>query len=209
MRTVNWTEDGSGFQASLILINEAEALACLGRLEEALQHVALANNGNALVRAGRAAHRAWVLAELGRLDEARRELGEHERLSSALGHFKAEWYFSVFAVDFAARDWVAASAALDEAEQVARRESSKRNVSLLRGQLAFARAAYDDAIQCFERAAASKYRWQGGAGWLEHGDALAHLGRRDEARAAWRSCLERDGQSPASEVAPLRLGAEP
>lgn len=205
----NWTEVGSGYQPSLILINEAEALACLGRLEEALEHVAMANSGFALVRAGRAAHRAWLLAELGRLDEARRELRDHERLSRSLGLFKAEWYFSVFAIDFAARDWVAASAALDKAEQLARRESSRRNVSLLRGRLAFARAAYEDAIQSFDRAAASKYRWQGGAAWLEHGDALAHLGRRDDARAAWRSCLERDGQSPASELARSRLSADP
>jgi tetratricopeptide (TPR) repeat protein len=149
-----------------------------------------------------------VLAELGRLEDARRELRDNERLSSSLGLFQAEWYFSVFAVDFAARDWSAASTALDEAEQLARRESSRRNVSLLRGRLAFARAAYDDSLLHFERAAASRYQWQGGAAWLEHGDALAHLGRRDDARAAWRGCLERDGQSPASELARSRLSTQ-
>ena len=120
--------------------------------------------------------------------------------------YEAELSLAAFAVEFAARDWSAAGSALDAAEAVAVRESSRRNVHFLRGRLAFARGDFADAVTHFERGAASPYRCQGGPSLLDWGDALVKLGRPDDARAAWERCLTQDPQSPAAATARLRLG---
>lgn len=202
-----WKKRALGDEDEVLRVNEAEALACLGRHEEALArapHEAASHFG--LLVAGVAAHRAWVLAELGRVEEARREHAVHVGASSALGPYLAEWHLSRFAVEFAAGAWDAAAAALDQAAGTAVRESSKRNVHFLRGRLAFARGQLDEAVKHFELGAASPYRWQGGPAWLDYGDALQRLGREVEARTAWQHCVERDGQSPAAATARQRLG---
>jgi tetratricopeptide (TPR) repeat protein len=201
-----WSRRRLGYEDEVIRINEAEALACLGRGEEALAHApARIAGAPAFVEGGLAAGRAWILAELGRVDEARAELSAHAAAAHALQHFEAEWHLSRFAVEFAARAYDAAAEALDDAERVARRESSKRNVHFLRGRLAYARGALEEAVQHFERGAQSVYQWQGGAALLDWGDALARLGREGEARAAWARCVERDGQAPAAVAARARL----
>jgi tetratricopeptide (TPR) repeat protein len=187
-----------------VKINEAEALACLGQWQAALDHVAV-ESPNVFTTAGLSAHRAWVLAELGRLDEARVELARGKPHLGVLGAFRAEWHFSRFAIEFAARDWSQANLALLEAEMYAARETTRRNLHFLRGRLACARGDDQEALKHFGRGSQSVYRWQGGAALLEWGDALARLGRREDARVVWNECLIRDPQSPAAELARSRL----
>jgi predicted negative regulator of RcsB-dependent stress response len=189
----------------LVHLNLGEALACLGRRDEALQAVSWEASTDYL-RVGAATHRAWLLAESGRIAEARTELRPTEFQLGLLEKFRAEWYFSLFAIELAEQRWDAAETALSNAEAVLDRESSRRNVSLYRGQLAVARGRAEESLVHFARAAQSVYRWQGGPGWLAWGDALAQLGRGAEARAAWQQCVERDAQSPAATTARARLG---
>ncbi|MFT3711189.1 MAG: tetratricopeptide repeat protein [Archangium sp.] len=203
----NWKKRRFGFDDDVLRLNEAEALACLGRLDEALSWAPAdaSRSGYSLLIAGLAAHRAWVLAELGRVDEARRELTAWAPWAGALAVYEAEWHLSSFAVELAAKNFDAAEAALVSAERIAQRESSKRNVHFSRGRLFCARGAFAEALPHFERGAASAYRWQGGAALLDWGDALQQLGRVGEAREAWQRCVERDGQSPHAATARDRL----
>ena len=53
-----------------------------------------------------------------------------------------------------------------------------------------------------------RYRYQGGEGLLLWGDALARLGRLDEARAAWALVGERDPESESAVTATARLTGE-
>ncbi|MFZ5439182.1 MAG: tetratricopeptide repeat protein [Myxococcota bacterium] len=191
----------------LITLNLAEALACLGRLEESLALTSFgAEVQTDFLKAGLAAHRAWVLAELGRFAEARAELTAMEGKQRLLGPFEAEWYFSSFAVALAAKDWALAERELERAARVAVRGSTKRNLHFLRGRLDFARGDLEAACRHFEAGAAHAYRWQGGPSLLEWGEALERLGRVSEARTAWQWCVERDPQSPAAKMARVRLG---
>jgi tetratricopeptide (TPR) repeat protein len=201
-----WKKRRLGFEDEVIRVNEAEALACLGRLEESLAWAPqdASRSGFQMLIAGLAAHRAWVLAELGRIDDARKEVAQWGPWSPALGPYESEWHLSRFAVEFAAHAWDAASEALDAAERIAQRESSKRNVHFFRGRLAFAKGELEQALKHFERGAASPYRWQGGPALLDWGDALQKLGRVEEAREVWKRCVERDPQSPAAALAQKR-----
>ncbi|MBL8912013.1 MAG: hypothetical protein JNM17_15065 [Archangium sp.] len=91
----------------LIALNVAEALACLGRLEDSLR----ATDWHAetdFLRAGVASHRAWVLSMLARTDEARAVLMPTHPLIPVLGKFQAEWYFSLFCIELAERKFDAA-----------------------------------------------------------------------------------------------------
>ncbi len=200
---------GTGDFERLVRINEAEAVACLGQLEASLALTDFTDARSPFVRTGRALHRAWVLAELGRLDEGRAALrAEDVALAQLPSAFSAEWHFARFALEFAARDWKAAAAALVDAGRVVERESSRRNLAFLSGRLAFAQEDFTLALAHFERGAASVYRAQGGAALLEWGEALARLGRPAEARAAWQRCLAEDAQSPCAAGAAARLGAD-
>lgn len=156
---------------------------------------------------GLAAHRAWVLAELGRVAEGRAALAAVTEPTRKLGRYEAEWHFSRFALSFAERDFEGAEQALAAAAGVAQRTSTRRNLDFLRGRLAWARGRATDAVAHFERGAASPYQHQGGAALLDWADALISLGRGAEARQAWERCLAQDPQSPAAKQARLRLDA--
>lgn len=188
----------------LLRINEGEALACLGRLEDSLAWTDFTPPSTQYLRSGLAAHRGWVLAELGRVDEAMTQAAV-DAGGQVLGNFEAEWHLSRFAIGFARRDWAVAGRALEQAELTAARESSRRNVHFLRGRLAFAQGDLEGALIHFERGAASPYRWQGGAALLDWGDALSRLGRGEDARLAWERCLTQDSQSPSAVIAQRRL----
>ena len=193
----------------LLLLNLAEARACLGQLDEALSMTEFAEKVQTdFLRAGLASHRAWVLSELGRPAEAREQLERTKRQRGLLGPFEAEWHFSAFAVAFAERNWVVAEAALDDAERVAVRGTTKRNLHFLRGRLAFARGELERALGHFEEGGRHVYRCQGGPALLDWGRALQQLGRIDEARTIWERCRAEDPQSPAAlEAARLLTGS--
>ena len=204
-----WDAHPSGDADALLRINEAEALACLGRFEESLSLVEPLQPESDWLRSARAAHRAWVLAELGRVEEARAELALPELRPgvSFPAKYVAELWFSRFAVAMAARDLDLARSALDEAERFIVRESSRRNLHFYRGRLAVAEGRPTDAVEAFERGGQSVYRAQGGPSLVEWGDTLMQLGRTEEAREKWERCLSEDSQSPAAKTATERLGA--
>lgn len=202
-----WAAKPRGDSDALLKINEAEALACLGKLEESLALVEPLKPRMEWIRIGRAAHRAWVLAELGRVEEAHAQLAAREFHPANLfpPEYVAELWFSRYAVGLVARDFEAARAALVEAERFVVRESSRRNLHFFRGRIAFAQGKYAEAVDEFTRGGESVYRAQGGASLVEWGAALMQLGRQEEAREKWQRCLVEDPQSPAATTARDRL----
>ncbi|MFT3711757.1 MAG: hypothetical protein QM817_29310 [Archangium sp.] len=189
----------------LVMLNQAEALACLGRFEESLRVASLVVETEFVLVAA-TAHTAWVCCELGRFAEARAALKPlRERAGVLLGAFQAEWYFSSFLVELGEKQWVAAQRALDDAEACTIRESSRRNLWFLRARLARELGHTDEALRFFARGSLSPYRWQGGGALLAWGDLLDEKQRHTEARAVWGQCVERDPQSPAAELARQRL----
>ncbi len=202
-----WAAKPNGDHDALLKINEAEALACLGKWAESLALVEPLEPKSVWVRTGRAAHLAWVLAELGRVEDARQQLAvlESSRASLFPPDYVAELWFSRFAVAFAARELEPARAALEEAKRCVVRESSRRNLNFYFGRVAFAQGKFEEAIADFTRGGESVYRAQGGASLVEWGDALGASGREDEAREKWERCLAEDPQSPAAATARDRL----
>ncbi len=187
----------------LIRVNEAEALACLGRLGEALAWVDRDSSWEWL-RAGSAGCRAWVLSLLGEVAQARAALA-----GTSAGQlpvpYRAEWHLSEAAVAMAAGEWSAAEGALNEAQALAVRESTRRNVHFMRGQVRLKEGRVAEALEAFSEGERSVYPWQGGDARLAWGDALMAAGRSEEARAVWARCIECDPQSPAAAMARERL----
>lgn len=190
----------------LLLLNLAEALACLGRFEESLRITDWLPS-NDFVRVGVASHRAWVLSELGRTTEARRVLEPSASLVTLLGPYQAEWYFSSFCIEFAEKNFDAAEQALRNAHACVQRESTRRNLSFLCGRLAATRGDHAAALIHFERGAHSPYQWQGGDALAHWAEMLTLLGRHEDARAVWHKCAAQDPQSPAGQRAKEKLSS--
>lgn len=195
---------GASRNDELLRINEAEALACLGRHAESLAWPR--PSSNAFIKAGLAGHRAWVFAELGRVDEARAAL-KTGRGSDLNGLYRAEWHFAEAMVELAAGDAVASRAALERARRLLVRASSRRNFEFLLARVALLEGNSALALEHFERGGAMPYRRQGGPALLQWGDTLAGLGRREEALPVWQRCTLEDPQSPAAATARERLAA--
>ncbi len=206
-----WPEAvGAGEPERLIRINEAEALACLGRPEESLAWTDYGDAVTDYVRTGRAMHRAWVFAELGRFDEARASFDEPGVAVQNLDQpYQAECHFARYALALASREWTLAAQSLESASKAVVRASSRRNVHFFKGRLAFAQGDLSTAVVHFARGATNRYRGQGGPALLEWGDALRGLHREAEARVAWRRCSAEDPQSPCAVVAAARLVEAP
>lgn len=202
-----WTGGKPDETELLVRINEAEALANLGRLEDSLAWIDR-EGAEALTRAGIAAHRAWCLASLGRPDEGTAVLSKAK--PSDLGHdYQSEWYLSAAAIEVAARRWEGAADALGSAERCAKRASTKRNISFGRGRLLAAQGLHLEALPHFEQGASAVYVGQGGDALLAWGDSLRALVRDDDARRAWELCIERDPQAPAAATARTRVESTP
>ena len=199
------SEPDDGRESELILrINEAEAMANLGQVEEALQWVS-AQARLPFTIAGTAAHLAWCLALLNRPEDAALALKEGN--ASDLNYqFRSEWHLAEAAVALSARRWDEAEHALLKAEHDAHRASTRRNVHFSRGLLLAAQGRHQEALPHFEKGAGSVYVGQGGDALLTWGDSLKMLGREEEARSAWRLCSSRDPQAPAAARALARLG---
>jgi tetratricopeptide (TPR) repeat protein len=89
----------------------------------------------------------------------------------------------------------------------ARRAPSLRDGLFLRARIAVDSGRTQESLRLFEAGAAHPYKGQGGESLLEWGDCLDMLGRREEARRAWRLVLTRDPQSVVAPHAAARLGA--
>ncbi len=206
-----WKATLSGDGDAVVTINEAEALACLGMLEASLALVEPLEPKLGWVRTARAAHRAWVLAELGRLDEARAQLAEIRfGVDEPFPYeFIAELWFSRFAVALAERNFEAAWNALAQSRPFVVRESSRRNLFFYSARLASAQGKLEAAADEFAIGGANVYRAQGGPCLVEWGCVLTKLGRHEEAREVWRRCLVEDPQSPAADIARAHLDEVP
>ena len=192
-----------GEEELLLRINEAEAMANLGRIDEALSRIDREPT-HSLTIAGAAAHRAWCAALLGRPEQGAAELSKASAGQLGLP-FRSEWHLAEAAVFVAARRWLEADHALKKAKLFAMRASTKRNVHFSRGLLLAAQERHLEALTHFEQGAKAKYVGQGGDALLAWGDCLAALSRNADARRAWALCAERDPQAPAAATARSRL----
>lgn len=196
-----------GVSLALVQINLAEAEYNLGRWDAALARMNglddIAAKGE-ITRAGLMLQRAWVLGHLGRGPEAWgcAELIRPEELPV---DYRTERHYSRAAAHLACGRIRHARAEVEGGLAIVKRPSSERNGWFFLARLAAEEARWEEAVTWCERAAAHRYRYQGGDGLLVWGDALAKLGRDKEARAAWQLAVERDPQGESARWAAERL----
>jgi tetratricopeptide (TPR) repeat protein len=191
--------------AALVIINLAEALYNLGRIDEARESLARCPpDGSPLVRNGLLVQQAWIASLAGRPAEAMELLGGVD-LEAFPPRYRAEVFYTLAAarlglgqLDDATRDALAGS-------KIAERPSSQRNGLFLRARIEQARGDLEAALALFQEGAAHTHRYQGGDGLLAMGDTLRKLGRESEAKAAYRLVLTRDPESAACATAKERL----
>jgi tetratricopeptide (TPR) repeat protein len=191
---------------AILRINEAEALANLGRWEESLAHARRALVAeDALARTGAALHGAWVLGARERAEEAR-ALFALAREADLPVDFRSEYHFAEAFLRLAEGDAAGARRAILRGDAIAIRASSRRNALFLLGRVAAREGHFEEAIARFEEGARHVFRGQGGDGLLAWGDTLASRGRAARAADAWRLVIERDPESYAASLARERLG---
>lgn len=185
---------------AIIRINEAEALANLGRWEESLEHIRDLLETTGLTLTGAALHTAWVLAMQERAAPARAAL--------ALAHeedlpidFRSEYHYAQAFVLIAEGDYSGARRAVHRGESLVIRSSSQRNALFLRGRIALKEGRPEEALKHFEAGARHVFRGQGGDGLLAWGDTLASLGSHERAVEAWELVSARDPESYAAGIA--------
>ncbi|MDC3955398.1 tetratricopeptide repeat protein [Polyangium jinanense] len=191
---------------AILCVNEAEALANLGRWEESLAHVRRALDAeDALARTGAALHGAWVLGARGRAEEARAWFALAREADLPLD-FRSEYHFAEAFLCLAEGDPASARRAVLRGDAIAKRASSRRNALFLLGRIDAREGRFEEALARFEAGARHVFRGQGGDGLLAWGDTLASLGRAERAAEAWRLVIKRDPESYAAALARERLG---
>jgi tetratricopeptide (TPR) repeat protein len=159
-----------------------------------------------IVRAGYGQQRAWILAHLGRVADARAAV--QQVVPSGLpGIFQTEYHYTLSRVALAEGDLVMALVSVRAGLDRARRAASVRNGLYLRAGILAAQGETDAALADFEKAAAMPYRGQGGDGLLAWGDLLRTLGREAEAIRAFALAMERDPESESAREAERRLAS--
>jgi tetratricopeptide (TPR) repeat protein len=194
----------------LVDINRAEAEYNLGQWAEAearLEKSQTRCDGSPICHAGSRLQRAWVLAHRGRAEEAL-ALCDETRLPDLPGVYQAEPHYCRAAALLSLGKLDAAERAIKEGQSVAKRTSSERNGLFLLARVAARRERWSEAEALCREASAHRWRYQGGEGLLLWGDALARLGRAEEARAAWKLVGERDPESESAIMAGARLMEE-
>lgn len=206
-------EVGRGVDASspwwaLLEVNLAEADYNLGNWTAALDRLCDVRRKlptlDVVEDAGDRCQRAWILAHLGRVDDALSEL-ERANQSALPNAFRAEYHFTYVVIMLAAGKLDEALAGIERGRSLARRVSSVRNGQFLEARVRAARGETELALTLFERAANAGYRAQGGDGLLAWGDLLHLMGRVSDATRAWRLAIERDPESESAELAAQRL----
>jgi len=191
---------------AILCINEAEALANLGRWDASLACARRALDcEDALARTGAALHGVWVLATQARVEEAR-ALFALAREADLPRDFRSEYHFAEAFLRLAEDDPPGARRAVLRGDAIAVRASSRRNALFLLGRIAAREGRSEEALTWFEAGARHVFRGQGGDGLLAWGDTLASLGRAERAAGAWRLVIERDPESYAASLARERLG---
>jgi tetratricopeptide (TPR) repeat protein len=195
----------------LVDINRAEAEYNLGMWAEAearLEKSETRCDGSPICHAGSRLQRAWILAHRGRAEEAL-ALCDETSLDDLPGVYQAEPHYSRAAALLALGRLDDAERAIEEGQSVAKRTSSERNGLFMLARVAARRERWSEVEALCRRASEHRWRYQGGEGLLLWGDALAKLGRVDEARAAWALVGERDPESESATLAAERTMIEP
>jgi tetratricopeptide (TPR) repeat protein len=191
----------------LVQINLAEAEYNLGRWNAAWDRMRCLDPLAAafpIARAGLAQQRAWIMAHIGRPDEALHHWRRAD-LSDLPSNYHAEHFFTgAVALIGTGKHEAACGCALAGAER-AIRPSSKRNALFIRARVAAAGNDWILAESLCRAAAAFPYRWQGGDGLLLWGDVLMRLERLEEATQAYALAIDRDSQSESARIAAGRL----
>lgn len=191
----------------LIRINRAEALYNLGRWDEALaslEGVEGPGETAPIVLAGVRCQRAWILAHLGRAEEAKRQLDDCDR-GGLPANYWSEFHYT-WAVTWLGLGRVGdARAEAQRGLDVAQRMASTRNGQFLLARVARAEGSLLEARELLEAGANHPYRGQGGDGLLLWGDIMNELGSPEGASKAWSLAVERDAESESAAAARDRL----
>lgn len=185
---------------ALIRINEAEALANLGRWDESLEHLNGLLESTELAITGSALHNAWVLSVQNRPEPARAMFALAHEQNLPID-FRSEYHYAEAFVLFSEGDYPGARRATQRGRALAIRASSQRNALFLLGRIALQEGRPEEALEHFEAGARHVFRGQGGDGLLAWGDALASLGRHEQAIEAWKLVSVRDPESYAASIA--------
>lgn len=198
-------------ELALIQVNLAEAEYNLGRWADAEARLFELDEACAafpITRAGLLQQRAWILAHTGRA-EAALALCERVRITWLPLHYHAEHHFTRAAALLGLGQLDDAEAATRSGSAAARRTASQRNATILLARVAAARADWPLVERRCRAAAEHPFRGQGGDGLLLWGDALRELGRENDARAAWKLCVDRDPESESARHAAEHLASTP
>jgi tetratricopeptide (TPR) repeat protein len=194
---------------ALAQVNLAEAEYNLGRWDAAearLRPLDLSCWLFPISRAGLLQQRAWIAAHRGHGARAA-ELCAQARVNWLPRMYQAEYHFTRAAASLAGGRCDEADRALADAERVAIRLSSRRNLLFLRARVAAVRGDWPRAEALCREAAGHAFRGQGGGGLLLWAEALERLGRPAEATEALRLVAERDPESESARDAAERLTA--
>ena len=192
----------------LIRVNAADAFAESGHVDEAVAMLTefrpFPGAWGRMVDNGRLASRAWALASVGRLAEAR---SDAQRVDpAALGiAYEAEGHFVKAKVQMLTGDFAGARLRLDAAANVVVRASSERNLLNLEAEWLKLQGRLEEAAVAYEKAAAHRWKGQGGPALLDWAEVLISLGRHPEARTVLERCVAQDPESPAATAAAAYL----
>lgn len=197
-----------GFTWPLLQVNLAEAEYNLGEWARALARldVAVRKIGavDIMAKTGEACQRAWVLAHLGRHEEAATSYAR-ATVDHLPGEYASEYHFTRAYLALSKGLGTEALAAVDDGLKVAARPSTRRNGLYLRARALELAGQADAALAEFQRGADHDYKYQGGDGLLAWGELLARVGRHEDATNAWRLAVERDPESESAALAAKRL----
>jgi len=202
-RRKQWSLNGDH---ALIRINEAEALANLGRWDESLEHLKGLLESTELAISGSALHNAWVLSMQNCPASARAMFAFAHEQDLPID-FRSEYHYAEAFVLFSEGDYAGAGRATQRGQALAIRASSQRNALFLLGRIALQEGRLEEALEHFEAGAQHVFRGQGGDGLLAWGDTLASLGRHEQAIEAWKLVSVRDPESYAANIAHERCYA--
>ena len=193
----------------IMQVNRAEALHNLGRDDLALRllnRVDASVDLSPIATNGSRALRAWILAHLGRGDDARKVLSalDPRPLSPT---YAAETHFTRSAMELCVGNLDAAKLEANRGLDCSVRASSQRNGLFLLGRIELARGKIERARRHYERGRSHRYRGQGGAALFELGSLYESLGEREAAVAVFREAIERDPESFAVQKCQQRLRA--
>jgi tetratricopeptide (TPR) repeat protein len=164
-------------------INRAEALANLGRTDDALATLDSVQEDAAkstFANAGWWCLRAWVLIQVGKLEDARRALREVN--SAAIGHlYAAEVLYTAAALERSAGNLQAAFEHANHGLDLAVRASSVRNGLFMVADIAGRLGDAGLAAAKFREAMDHPYKAQSADGLMRWAELLLRLGARDEA----------------------------